>query len=409
MAPARSPVVDTLAVLLPTASEADLVGACLLAGQPARDAWARWRAARASSDDVVRRDLAARRTWVPLLARALRRHGLDVPRGILPYLRAAALREELRGVRYRAIAAAALDALLRAGTTPIVVGGAALAGTVYEDWELRHCHDLDLLLRADELRTAVEVLTRTGSTVVPALPERPADGLLRHASGLHVALHTRPFSVRYYGGSVERITHPRRVVTIGGVAAPTLAPEAALVHRLGHATYSASRANLHWVTDAWHLVARHPTLDWEDVRRRIEEDRLALPVFVLLRWLSGFGVPVPRETQAALERSAAAANRAAEDVALGGALAGVRGRMRTLWSATPSWRARVRLLRWGVAPSFAYLRSRYPDSSPLGVSAGYLCRPGAFVARAVRHRLADRQTATRQIDTPSGAAPTLGA
>lgn len=405
----RSSVVDTLSVLLPTPSEADLVGACLLAGQPARDAWTRWRAGRASSDDVARRDLAARRTWLPLLARALRRHGLDVPRGIVPYVRAAALREELRGARYREIAAASLDALLRAGTTPVVVGGAALAGTVYDDWELRHCHDLDVLVRADQLPTAVDALTRTGCTALPPLRERPADGLLRHASGLHVALHTRPFTVRYYGASLERITHPRRVVTIGGVAAPTLAPEAALVHRLGHATYSASRANLHWVADAWHLVARHPTLDWEDVGRRIEEYRLALPVFVLVRWLAGFGVPVPHETQAALERGAGDADRAAEDVALGGALAGSRGRIRALWRATPSWHARLRLLRWGVMPSFDYLRSRYPDTSAANVSAGYVRRPVAFVAGAVRRRLADRQTATRQSDTPADSAPTLGA
>ncbi len=409
MTRARSSVVETLSVLVPTPSETDLIAACLLAGQPARDAWTRWRAARAPADDVIRRDLAMRRTLLPLLARAVQRHGLEVPPGVLPYVRAATLREELRGARYREIAAASLDALLRAGVTPVVVGGAALAGTVYDDWALRHCHDLDVLLRAGELRTAAEALARTGCTAIPPLPERPADGLLRHASGLHVTLHTRPFAVRHYAAPVEWMTRPRRLVTIGGVEAPTLAPEAALVHRLGHASYSVSRANLHWVADAWHLVARHPHLDWDDVLRRIDAHRLALPIFVLLRWLAGFGMPVPSDTQTALEGSAIAADRAAEDVALGGALAGARGRMRALWDATPSWRGRARLLRWGVAPSFPYLRSRYPDTPAARLPAGYVHRPAAFVARALRRRLADRQTATRQSETPGGAAPTLGA
>ena len=47
------------------------------------------------------------------------------------------------------------------------------------------------------------------------------------------------------------------------VTAEIPAPADSLLHVCGHASYSASRQSLRWVTDAWFIVNRHPDLDWD--------------------------------------------------------------------------------------------------------------------------------------------------
>lgn len=376
---------DTLAVLLPTRDETALLAACLRTGAAARDGWTRWQAGRGPAAACA--DLAEARTLLPLLARSVTRNDLPLEPDVLSYVRAAALREELRAVRYRQIAAEALSALDRAGVGALVVRGAALAATVYEAWELRHCHDLDLLVPARRLPDAVNALAGVACAPVDQWRGARADAVLRHASGLEIALHTRPFGVGYYDVPLERFGDDPQPAEIDGVPARTPAPEATLVHVLGHATYSPSRRNLRWVADSWHLVARHD-LDWDDVVARIETYRLALPVAVLAAYLADLGVAVPPEAVARLRARAAVAPLAAREVALGGAHAGPRGDLRSLWRSTASWRGRATVARWVVAPSPAYLRSAFAPPAAWLLPVCYLYRPARYVAGTLRRRAA---------------------
>jgi hypothetical protein len=380
---------DTLSVLLPTGDETALLGACLHSGERARHAWARWRAGRDGPDERLCNDLAATRTLLPLLGRSVSRNGLDAGAGVLAYLRATTLREELRTARYRQIAAAAVAALARDGVPAVVVRGAALAATVYDAWCLRHCHDLDLLVPPDDVARAVGALA--GADCTPAgssLDARHGGAVAEHTSGLHIALHTRPFAVPYYDAPLDPFAGHVRQVTIDGVSARTTVPEATLVHVLGHASYSTSRRNLRWVADAWHLLARHPELDWAQVAARVETHRLTLPVSVLLGYLADLGLPVPPDALAHLRDRGADAGRAAEDVALGGALAATEGDVRRLWRSTPSWRGRMRVARWAVAPSAAYLRSAYAVRRPWHYPLCYVYRPARFAAGRLARRTA---------------------
>jgi putative nucleotidyltransferase-like protein len=376
---------DILSVLLPSAAESALLGACLHSGDRARNEWARWRAGRGTDEERLCHDLAATRTLLPLLARSVASNGLDSGPRVLAYLRAATLREELRASRFRTIAAEAVDALNRDGVATLVVGGTALAATVYDAWSLRHCHDLDVLVAPEEIARAASVLTRVGCAPIGPRPHPLRGAVAEHRSGLRIALHTRPFAVPYYDGPVEWFASSDQCIAIDGVSARAASPEATLVHVLGHATYSTSRGNLRWVADLWHLLARHRDLDWTAIEANIEAHRLALPVSVLLRHLACFGLPVPPNALMRLRERAALAGRVAEDVALGGALAATRGDFRHLWRSTASWRGRMRVARWAVAPSPAYLRSAFPVSAEWLYPLCYVYRPARFVAgRLVR-------------------------
>lgn len=357
--PGQSAVRDALSVLLPSEDETAFLTACLQSGDRAREGWRLWRARRDAGGEILRRDLVPQRTLLPLLAHSAARNQLGIERDLLPYLRAAALREDLRSARFREGAIESWTALERAGITAFIVRGAALAATVYDSWALRHCHDLDLLLPRDDLAGAVGALIDLGCSAVVPAPERPADALLRHDSGLQIALHTRPFGIDYYDVPVDRFSQPAQSIAIDGIKASAPSPEATLVHVLGHATYSASRANLRWVADAWQLAARHADLDWGDVRSRIEEYRLSLSVSGLLRYLGDLGLSVPGDVLARLEDLANRADRTALDVALRGTLSSPRARLNTLWRATPSWRVRTQLIRWAARRSSAAAMGRF--------------------------------------------------
>ena len=381
---------DTLSVLLPTAGETALLAACLHRGARAREGWSAWCAIHGPSEDARRNALAATRTLMPLLSHSAARNDLDLGRGVFSYVRAAALREELRAVRYRQIVAEGLAALGRDGTRVFVARGAALAATTYDDWRLRHCHDLDLLVRPQELPAAVNAL---GSVGCIAMQPRTAHGgaVLRHPSGLELSLHTRPFAIAYYDVSVDRFVGTVRSVSIDGVEALTPSAEATLAHVLGHASYSSSRRNLRWVADAWNLVAHRPDLDWDEVVARIDSYRLTLPVCILLRYLDDFGVEVPRAALAHVMERATCAGGVAEDIAVGAVHGGPRGDLRSLWRSTSSWRGRLRLVRWMIAPSPAYMRSIFPLADAWLLPVCYAYRPARFVAA----RLMGRTTARR--------------
>ena len=375
---------DILVGLLPTGDQSALLEACLHSGARAHRAWARWCAGRPSPAAAICQALSASRTLLPLLERSVARNGLDLQPDVRAYVRAAALREELRADRYRRIAAEAIALLDRAGAAVFVARGAALAAAAYPAWALRHCHDLDLLVERD-LTEAAGVLTRAGFAV-PDTGQQRRDGLtLRHGSGLRIALHTRPFAVAHYDVSATAFAGAGREFSIDGTPARMPAPAASLVHVLGHATYSPSRRNLRWATDAWHLVTHCDDLDWGDVVRRLDAYRLALPVSALLTYLAALGVAVPPEVVADVRARAAAANPTDEDVALGGALAAVSGKVGDLWRAAP-WPGRLRVGRWAVAPSPAYMRGEFRPPSDWLLSLCYVYRPVRFL----RARLAAR-------------------
>jgi len=376
---------SALSLLLPEPEDTALLEACLATGERAHASWARYTAPGAHRGAPLAERLAAARRLLPCLAESAARNHLAVPADGRAVLNAALFREELRAARFRRVAAEALAVLTGDAVPLLVTRGAALAASAYPRWSLRHCHDLDLLLPERALAQAVRSLAAAGWR--PSLPHNGADGArLRHPSGMEAALHTAPFPVRFYGGSVEEFSREAGEITVEGVPASTPTPEMTLVHVLGHASCD-SRGRKSWVTDAWYLLSSCPDLGWSLILERLMAYRLALPAAALLRYVSELGARVPAAPLVDLTRTADGASRADIDGTIAGVVRATSGDLGRLWRAQPSWRGRLALGRWAVAPSAGYVRRAFTPVGDWLLPLCYLYRPARFVTGALGRRM----------------------
>jgi hypothetical protein len=185
--------------------------------------------------------------------------------GLRSRLRAARLHEDLR---IPATARACREAL---GGDVVVLRGIALAYTVYDDPALRHCHDLDLLVRAGA-------------------------GREQHEDGFPVSRHLSLFAPWRLGVGFDDVAADTVPTAVAGTAARVLPPAEAVVHTCAHAATLGIPHSPLWAVDAALLVRRTPELDWDRVAARARGWRCAGVVADALSWLRReVGVAVPAQ------------------------------------------------------------------------------------------------------------------
>jgi hypothetical protein len=373
--------VESLPLLCPTVEETDLLRACLWSGAAARDAWTRWQRSVGDPEAAIKRNASHIKSLLPLLHHGLRRSGAVGESGVGAALGGATLAERLRYEVYARISARAFDALAAAAVPFIVLRGAALAEAAYPATALRHSHDVDLLIRPNDVGRATDAL-RQASFLDGTPYDETGTARMLDPSGLPVALHDRLFRAAYYSPPLLDMWTRAQRDNCAGRTVSMLSPADHLVHICGHAACSASRDRLKWAADAWYLLERNPSLDWAQWLETVRASRLALPLATVLRYLAvDLEAPVPSWVLDRLSQTAALAERAAREVALSGVRAGVRGTFRNLIAATHSLPGRLDLARWMLLPSPASLRLgeplRYPRAWPLY----YVGRPLAYAGR----------------------------
>jgi hypothetical protein len=382
------PLVDTLSVILPTEEQTRPLRVCLHSGAAGRRAWESWRAQMGDPVAAVGRNGPSAGTLLPLLLSSVRRNGVDAPPDLLTVLRAAHYREELRSTTVVGICGEAISALAAGGISAIVLKGVALAETVYDDRALRHCHDVDILVRRGELARAARMLADAGFGPIDGSANRPlGDVKLVHGRGLPVELHTRPFRPPSNDAWVAALWSRSREALIAGVSARVLSPADSLLHVCGQAAYSSSRASLLWVCDAWYVIARHPDLDWDVLLEGAVAAHLALPLYTTLRYLATeLDAPIP---PAVLRRlgGAASADALGRECALAGARSGPNGSYPNLFRHTKDWRSRALLLKWMLLPSPRFVRWDSDARDPRSLLFSYLARLPRYCARHVCSRL----------------------
>jgi hypothetical protein len=218
---------------------------------------------------------------------------------------------------------------------------------VYGDWPLRHCHDLDLLVRS-------------------------APGSAEHPSGMPVARHVALGTEALLAPAVEPAWTSAVPATVAGRDARVLAGADALVHVCVHAATRLDPPSPRWALDAWWIAARGD-VDWSLVVGRATP-RLAPVLSALLDWLaSELAAPVPRAALYDLRRAARGADREWIELALSFA----RRRAGPVELLRRAGHDRPLVARTLLAPSSAYLRLR-------GASRGGWMRRG--LAELVRNR-----------------------
>ena len=158
------------------------------------------------------------------------------------------------------------------------------------------------------------------------------------------------------------------------------------MHVCGHASYSASRAWLRWVCDAWFIIDRESDLDWHEVLDITRRARLTLPLYVMLRYLRDtLGARVPGVFLGRLSEAFDRAPAVERDVALFAARNGSRQPLLALLRRMPGgWRTQARALQWLLFPSREYLRGAALGRPGPAGALRYLSRPIGYAAHALR-------------------------
>jgi len=294
----------------------------------------------------------------PLLHHAIATRGWPCDPAVLTVLRTARAREQARMETVARVAQPALQALQDAGVEFALVNGVALAGTVYPDAALRHCHDIDMLMRPEALPAAIAAVERAGFVECTPDDSRPVPAARRvHASGLPLELHVTLLPEPYYSLPVSEVLARTSAHAIWGRTVRTLAPEDQLLHILGLAACTPQRETLRWVCDAHALIRSGQGIEWEQFVRSTVRARLTVPVSILATFLAeAMRLPIPRATLDCLREHATAASPLARDIALAGARAGQDDNFALVHSIRSGWAARAMALWWLVWPSRAYLR-----------------------------------------------------
>jgi hypothetical protein len=382
---------DALTIILPSPEQTWLLRACLYSGESERQAWEVYQRLVTDPKKALMNPRLGGKTLAPLLLTALRNNGVAVDSSILPYLRTAYLREELRSNTYRSILREALSALSCNGVSHIVLDGAALAETVYANPALRHCDDISILLKEDEVLPATALMSSCGFTPVgKQLGTGVRPFTLIHDSGLPLHLHRRLFRVKHYDVPSEDLWARSQSQTIAGFPTRILSPADTLLHVCIQASAYSRRESPRWVSDAWHVMVGYPDPNWDGMVDRAMTNHLALPLYVTLRYLAeDLHAPIP---EIMLDRLCAAASQTDAmrgEATLATALAGGGLSLKSLARVTGGWRPRALVLKWVLFPSPGYLRSAYHVGHSWLLPFYYVYRPLRYVARRIWWRCRD--------------------
>ena len=364
---------DAMGAVMPGPVETSLLRACLLPGDAGREAWERFERESGDLRELFRADHGSRKRLGPLLAWALRRNAIPADPALLTVLRTAHLREELRSEIYCGILSEVLGGLESIDIPVLVLGGAAFGSTLYDAPVLRHSHDIDLLLREEDVDRAAAGLESRGF-------RRTGPSQLEHRRSLPVNLHHRILPAGDPGFSFEAVRSRSREAQVGGRPGAILSPGDSLFQVLGRAALSPTRRSLQWACDARLLTDRMGERDWEVFVEQVSASRLALWYWVMLDYLAlALGAGVPGPVRSAVRARAADAAAVDRDLALYAARAdsGSSGVQQVLRGSTAGVRAR--LLAWLLFPSPGYMRSAYGSRGP----AMYLRRLLSYATRSL--------------------------
>lgn len=305
----------------------------------------------------------------------------DVRGALADDVRRAILYEAVREGECRHV----VEACARAGLTPLIFKGAALAYSVYRTAWTRPFIDVDVLIREADLPALGGVLASIGYE-----PATQVDGrLITHQSafvrsgrvGYHhqFDVHWRPFNPE----PLKRVLTYEEVLT-RSEPLPRLSPAArgsgrvdalliAFVHRAAHHN---DAGDLIWIWDIDRLARRLSSDDWGSlVAEARDRDVRGLCAAGLARAAGCFSTPVPDDVRRAL----GAGEPERSTVFLGGRLAELD--IQLLNFASLRWCDRPAFVAQHLFPSAAYMRQAYGATSSWRLVWSYVARLAVGIPR----------------------------
>ncbi|MEW6378358.1 MAG: nucleotidyltransferase family protein [bacterium] len=228
---------------------------------------------------------------IPLLYHKLKGIGGSIPQSVLQTLKAGYYLNAFRNEHLYHELGNILKVLKEDGIEPIVLKGAALTATVYQDKALRFFHDIDLLIRKRDLARAGEKLLEIGykQNIQLSIEKQckiqkhlvPFEGPDKEILELHWNISN---FIHGYTIDIEGFWKRARPCTIAGVEALILCPEDLILHQCLHTAahiFSGGLKHLYDISQTlWYY---HDEIDWEQVTLRTHEWKSEKCVYLTLR------------------------------------------------------------------------------------------------------------------------------
>lgn len=265
----------------PNAGQQLLLRAALLSGAAFHDAWQRWR----SAADLDRLDEASS-GLLPLVGRNLVLHGLDSPdRRYFQWLHHGIWAANVRRITQTT---ALLQRFRSAGIDTLLLKGAALVSTAYDDPGLRPMGDVDVLVPVHQARQAMGLLREDGwrpvgwaaccSAPEMTVPVRHSHAYLRSADE-QIDLHWHVLWESCEPSADEAFWRDSVAVEVDHVETRVLGDTHQFLHACAHGAQWSEPRNLRWVADAMTLLARPSSrIDWDRLVLAARDRGVALPV-----------------------------------------------------------------------------------------------------------------------------------
>lgn len=282
-------------------SQRHLLRASLLDGDAARSAFERWLTSRVDPLDPGSRRL------LPLLQLNLRRLGDDFAER--DWIREQVAAFDRRNQALIEATVSAISALERAAVATLLLKGVPLATHYYPAIAARPMDDCDLLVPADAVARALDVLGSEGwrceIPLTPATMRRVHAGRFARGNGLFIDLHWH-ITPETCGHEPDARSwwDDSRTLELHGTHTRMLSPADMLFHVCVHGQRWSTTPTLRWVPDALFILRKEDAaIDWDRVVARAEKHELALPLLEALLFLrEELDAPIPQRVIEELTR-----------------------------------------------------------------------------------------------------------
>ncbi|MCA9254347.1 MAG: nucleotidyltransferase family protein [Phycisphaerales bacterium] len=290
-----------------------------------------------------------------------------------------------------------VEALGNAGVRCVLLKGAALLASIYDDWSMRPMVDVDLLIDPKQTSIANEVLLALGwlpgaDLLRPDFYPRyhyEREYVTQAEPKVRLDLHVRPFRPLRFASTIPPDAFLNAAVDteLAGGVVSVLTPDMNLIHLAAHAALHGAN-ELRWLYDiyAW-ATWRSGDLDVDAIVDRCRSYRLEHAVRTALSRVRETLGPAPRldEILERLPRRSAILDRLVLWQAPHGEARHVTD-VCVIPMSLPSWADRAAYLSAVALPDAAHLRQIYPHRHWAWPIAAHATRLGRLLTRPLARR-----------------------
>ncbi len=319
--------------------------------------------------------LLEREALAPLLHAVVQGRNL-LPAEIEKSIRKSYLRNAFRNTIYLTELAKLLDSLKKAEIVTVILKGAALAESVYQNVAERSMVDIDILVHRQDVSTVTSALVSLGYNLTEAeehagmITEYENELAMRKPGYVDIALeiHWSLLDSPHYQQKMDMgwfwdTVVPARFNDREGLV---LGPEALLLHLCSHLMLHHRGEGLLWLNDIAEVLHRYQALlDWETIVAQAQAFDLVLSLQCILSRVSDqWNAPLPAGM---LQRINGLQPSPREKQLFDWLTAESRPVAQRFWvdlATSSGWRSRLRYAWKNLFPSADYMRHRYEIKRP---------------------------------------------